>query len=406
MSDFNKNSSSRRRLIQTITAATALAWWRGGRAFAAGLPFAGGERPLVQYPQKRPLLRLTSRPPQLETPLSVFNEGILTPNDAFFVRYHLAGIPTSIDPATYKLSVTGRVKKPLTLSLEELKKDFPATEIVAVNQCSGNSRGFSEPRVGGGQLGHGAMGNARWRGISLKDLLEHAGIEADAKEVTFRGLDKPILDTTPAFVKSLEIDHAMNGEVLLAYSMNGEDLPMLNGFPLRLVVPGYFGTYWVKHLSDIEVLAHEYSGFWMKSAYRLPDNACGCVEPGEKPKKTTPIKKFVIRSLITNIENGAAIPHGTPTFIKGIAFDAGSGIKSVSLSADGGRSWLETKLGDDLGPYSFRPWSIFVTLPKRGTYELMARATSNSGEIQPLNATWNPAGYRRNVVERVKVTVL
>src|SRR3954469_15821305 len=158
----------------------------------AELPFENGERPLVKYPQKRPLLRLTARPPQLETPFSVFNEGNVTPNDAFFVRYHLTNAPPAAElltPEKFRLRVLGSVNKPLTFSIAELKSQFNPMEIVAVNQCSGNSRGFFEPRVPGGQSGNGMMGNARWKGVRLKDVLAKAGVKAGAKQVTFNGLD-------------------------------------------------------------------------------------------------------------------------------------------------------------------------------------------------------------------------
>src|SRR5216684_4540107 len=186
------------------------------RAFAdtVKFPFDNGERPLVKYPQKRLMIGMTSRPPQLETPFSVFNDGPITPNDAFFVRYHLAGIPLEIDPDTFTVEVKGKVDKPLKLSLAELKR-MPSVEIVAVNQCSGNSRGFFEPRVAGGQLGNGAMGNARWRGVPLKTLLDKAGVQQGAKQATFSGMDGPVSDKTPDFVKALDIDHARDGEVML-----------------------------------------------------------------------------------------------------------------------------------------------------------------------------------------------
>src|SRR5580765_5589587 len=244
------------------------------------MPFANGQRSLAKFPQKRPLILVTTRPPQLETPFSVFNEGVITPNDAFFVRYHLAEVPTSIDPKTFKVEIKGKVNSPMTLSLTDLKTKFDRVEIVAVNQCSGNSRGFSNPRVAGGQLGNGAMGNARWRGVPLKTVLDAAGVQRGARQVTFNGMDGPVVDKTPDFVKALDIDHARDGEVTLAYGMNGDDLPLLNGFPLRLVVPGYYGTYWVKHLNEITVIDDVFDGFWMKSAYRIPDTPCGCVEPG------------------------------------------------------------------------------------------------------------------------------
>src|SRR6202043_3662362 len=199
------------------------------RAFAAttALPFENGERPLVKYPQKRPMIGLTSRPPQLETPFSVFNANVITPNDAFFVRYHLADIPLNIDPDAFSVEIKGKVDRVTKLSLADIKK-MPDIELVAVNQCSGNSRGFFDPRVAGGQLGNGAMGNARWRGVPLKTVLERAGVQQDARQVTFGGMDGPVSDKTPDFVKALDIDHARDGEVMLAYAMNGSDLPLLN----------------------------------------------------------------------------------------------------------------------------------------------------------------------------------
>jgi sulfite dehydrogenase len=365
------------------------------------LPFDNGVRPLVKYPQKRPMIGLTSRPPQLETPFSVFNDGAITPNNAFFVRYHLADVPLTIDPDTFTLEIKGKVDRPLKLSLKEIRK-LPAVELTAVNQCSGNSRGFSNPRVAGGQLANGAMGNARWRGVPLKALLDKAGVQQDAKQVTFNGMDGPVSDKTPDFVKALDIDHARDGEVMLAYGMNGEELPVLNGFPLRLIVPGYYGTYWVKHLNEITVIDSVFDGFWMKSAYRIPDTPCNCVEPGTAPKATIPINRFNVRSFITNVTDGARLKAGNTT-LKGIAFDGGKGIKEVAVSTDGGKNWQSAKLGKDLGKYSFREWKLPVKLAA-GSSELKVRATSNGGEVQPMEPLWNPAGYLRNVVETVRVT--
>ena len=218
-------------------------------------------------------------------------------------------MPLNIDPDKFTLEIKGKVDRPLKLSLKEIRK-LPAVELVAVNQCSGNSRGFSNPRVAGGQLGNGAMGNARWRGVPLKTVLDKAGVQQGAKQVTFNGMDGPVSDKTPDFVKALDIDHARDGEVMLAYGMNGEDLPVLNGFPLRLVVPGYYGTYWVKHLNEITVIDSVFDGFWMKTAYRIPDTPCGCVEPGTAPKATIPINRFTVRSFITNVTDGAKLKPG------------------------------------------------------------------------------------------------
>jgi DMSO/TMAO reductase YedYZ molybdopterin-dependent catalytic subunit len=374
------------------------------RAFALDtvtLPFENGERPLVKYPQKRPMIGLTSRPPQLETPFSIFNDGAITPNNAFFVRYHLADVPLGIDPDKFTLEIKGKVDRPLKLSLKEIRK-LPAVELVAVNQCSGNSRGFFNPRVAGGQLANGAMGNARWRGVALKTVLEKAGVQQGAKQVTFNGMDGPVSDKTPDFVKALDIDHARDGEVMLAYGMNGAELPVLNGFPLRLVVPGYYGTYWVKHLNEITVIDDVFDGFWMKSAYRIPDTPNNSVEPGTAPKATIPINRFTVRSFITNVIDGAKLKPGA-TKLKGIAFDGGKGIKEVAVSIDGGKTWTAARLGKDLGKYSFREWTLAVKLAA-GSHELKVRATNNAGDTQPMDPLWNPAGYLRNVVETIRVT--
>ena len=370
------------------------------------LPFENGTRELVAFPQKRPLIVLTSRPPQLETPFAVFNEGLLTPNDAFFVRYHWAGLPLSIDPAAYRLRVTGKVDRPLELSLDELRRVASPAEIVAVNQCSGNSRGHFTPRVNGGQLSNGAMGNARWTGVPLKAVLDRAGVQSGAVQVSFNGLDQPPLGDGPDFVKALDIEHARDGEVMLAWQMNGAELPFLNGYPLRLVVPGYFGTYWIKHVSEIQVLDSAFQGFWMASAYRIPDNSCACVEPGTTPSTTKPIGRFPVRSFITSLQNDARVAANRETVARGIAFDGGQGVAEVAFSSDGGTTWQPARLGTNHGRYSFHEWTARFTPPKKGALELKVRATSRSGETQPLTATWNPAGYMRNVVETVKVVAV
>lgn len=372
------------------------------------LPFENGERPLVKYPQKRPLIRLTARPPQLETPFAVFNEGITTPNDAFFVRYHLSGAPPSkelLAEDKFRLVIKGSVAKVQSLSLADLKNSFTPAEIVAVNQCSGNSRGFFQPRVPGGQLGNGAMGNAKWKGVRLKDVLDKAGLAASAKQVLLNGLDRPVLSSTPDFVKAIDIDLALEPDLLLAYEMNGEPLPWLNGYPLRLVVPGYFGTYWVKHLNEITVVDDTFKGFWMDPGYRIPDDACAAIEPGTKPKRTIPITRFNVRSFITSLAEGAPLRRNSTVTLRGIAFDGGYGIQEVGVSDDGGRTWRTAQLGPDLGKYSFREWTLPFTPDRAGRYALRVRATNRLGQSQPLDPLWNPAGYMRNVVETVNVTV-
>ena len=207
----------RRRFLQgSVAGLSTIALAQRGLATTENLPFDNGTRELIAYPQKRPLLRITTRPPHLETPFAAFNEGAITANDAFFVRYHLANIPLSIDSTTYRLNVRGAVERHLSLSLDELKALGAPVEIVAVNQCSGNSRGYSNPRVFGAQLGNGSMGNARWVGVPLKTVLEKAGLAANAKQVIFNGMDAPVLPSTSDFIKALNVDVALNPDVLLA----------------------------------------------------------------------------------------------------------------------------------------------------------------------------------------------
>jgi DMSO/TMAO reductase YedYZ molybdopterin-dependent catalytic subunit len=370
------------------------------------LPFANGERELVTFPQKRPLILLTSRPPQLETPFEVFNDGVITPNDAFFVRYHWSGIPTSIDPRAYRLQVRGNVNTPIELTLAEIKHMADPVDIVAVNQCSGNSRGYFAPRVNGGQLSNGAMGNAKWTGVPLKVVLDKAGVKPGSVQVSFNGMDEPPVGDGPDFVKALNLDHAMDGEVMLAWQMNGEDLPMLNGYPLRLIVPGYYGTYWVKHVSDIFVTDKVFDGFWMSAAYRIPDNECACVQPGTAPAKTVPINRFNVRSFITNFKGGEKLKVGHEVVVRGIAFDGGAGISEVAFSDDGGATWRVARLGKDLGRYSFREWAVAFKPGTRGEHKLMVRAKNRQGQTQPMTALWNGPGYMRNVVESTRIVAV
>ena len=374
-----------------------------GRASAQADPILAG-RPLVRYPEKTDLILLTSRPPQLETPMKYFDRAI-TPNDAFFVRYHIIQIPTSVDLATWRLRVTGLVDRPLGLSLEDLRTKFPRAAVTAVAQCSGNSRGRFAPRVLGGEWGDGAMGNAEWVGARMQDILKMAGPRQGAVQATFDGLDKPAFPAVPDFVKSLDLARILEDpDVIVAYQMNGQPLPMLNGFPARLIVPGWYATYWVKNLSEISVIDHVFEKFWMKPAYRIPDTPCGCVAPGTAPKRTVPITRMTVRSFIASPESGTRVAVGRPVTLKGIAFDSGYGITEVQVSEDNGATWRRAQLGPDLGRYSFREWAAAWTPTTAEKHRLMVRAFNRIGESQGFEPVWNPAGYLRNVIEHVELT--
>src|SRR4030081_3711852 len=219
---------SRRRFLARaggigVTGLLGASAWEAMAATLVELPMVNGQRELVtNFPQKGAMLLQRTRPPLLETPFEVFDQGVFTPNDRFYVRWHLANIPTSIDPATFRLVIRGHVNKTVKLSLDDLTRKFERLEIVAVNQCFGNGRGLFSPRVPGGEWENGAMGNARWTGVRLKDLLDYAGVRQGTVQVRFRGLETGVIPATPDFKKSLAIDHVRDGEVMVAYLMNDQ----------------------------------------------------------------------------------------------------------------------------------------------------------------------------------------
>ncbi len=391
---------SRRDFLKTagvVTAMTALG------EIPAELLAAVDRQHLVRFPEKTDMILLTSRPPQLETPFHYFRE-LITPNEAVFVRWHISQIPTSVDLNEWRLKVGGNTEKELQLSMDDLKK-FEKVTYTAVIQCSGNSRSLFDPHVPGGQWKNGAMGNVTWGGARLKDILNQAGIKEGSVDVSFDGLDGPPLPSVPDFVKSLPVDKATEDDVIVAYEMNGKSLPMLNGFPARLIVPGWFATYWVKSLSTITVLLKQFDGFWVKSAYRIPDDPCACVPPGTGPKKTVPINRLDTRSFVVEPSDGATLKVNRPVQVLGMAFSGGYGIRNVIVSTDNGKTWNETSLSKDLGKYAWRQWTYTWRPKKTGKYTLMVKATDSIGESQPFDSLWNPAGFMRNNIEKIKVTV-
>ncbi len=400
-------SASRRSVLQA--SALGIGSLLTPSVFAADsiqLPLPGGpdERRLTtDFPGKGEMVLQRTRPPLLETPFSVYDKGVFTPVDQFYVRWHWAGVPTSMDAATHTVTIGGHVNNQIRFTLAELMSGFPHVELAAVNQCSGNSRGFFEPRVPGGEWGNGAMGNARWVGVRLRDVLDSAGVRAGAVQVQFEGADRPVVASAPNLKKSLSVDHARDGEVMIAWQMNGESLPLLNGFPFRLVVPGWYATYWIKSLQHIRVLDHEDTNFWMHPAYTIPDNwPHATMTPGEKGVKFVPINRMVPRSFFTNVADGATVSAARAVELRGIAFGGAAGVRTVQVSSDSGRTWRAAQLGHDYGRYSFRQWKAHVQLP-RGEHRLMVRCTNTEGLRQPMTPNWNPGGFMRNVVESVTV---
>ncbi len=368
--------------------------------------------PLVALPQKVPLIQLTDRPVQLETPRHYFATP-RTPNAAFFVRWHLPFHPRSVDLDAFRLRIEGHVQRPLSLRFAELLRDFKPQTVVAVNQCAGNSRSRFSPRVPGSQWGHGAMGCAEWTGVRLRDLLQRAGLQPGALSVQLVGLDRgagPEGYGSSAYLKSLTIDSDMIDEAIVAYAMNGEPLPLLNGFPLRIVLPGYFATYWVKALSVLRVLSAADENFWTKTAYRIPETPDGSTTPEaikEGKVKLVPIGRMPVRSFIVSPigDDFGKLPVGLPVIVRGQAFSGHDRITRVEVSIDEGRTFAAATLGEDQGRYAFRPFSFRFTPSQPGRIVLCVRASDGKGNRQSDSAIWNPGGYLWNRIERQEVSI-
>ncbi len=359
---------------------------------------------MVTADGKDPMILLTDRPPNLETPLHYFTEDF-TPSEVFFVRWHLPVLPPKVNEDSFQLHITGNVNKVLSLSLKDLREKFPADSVVALAACAGNARSFCDPRVPGGQWKNGAMGNATWKGVLLKNILDSTGVKSGTMDVAFNGLDHSSYETIADFEKALSISHIMEGEVLVAYEMNGEPLPYLNGYPLKLIVPGWYATYWVGMLSEITVLTDTFDGYWMKKAYLVPK---GIKDANEKPdslqKEMEPITKLDVRSIFVTPEPDSILKKNIAYEIQGLAFDSGAGIVKVELSTDGGKNWVETKLDPELGKYAWRRWRYQFTPSSSGTYIFKIKATNKAGDTQP-EQHWNRSGYMRNAIETLTLKV-
>jgi sulfite dehydrogenase len=395
--------------LGTFALGDALAAVKGGSTAELGLAELPdgtlAEQILYALPGKVPLIKKTYRPPNFETPLEYFRTPI-TRNDAFFVRWHLSAIP-QVSVKDWRLHVGGdSAGRELNLTMADLRKEFKPAEITAVCQCSGNRRGLFQPHVAGVEWGVGAMGNAVWRGVRLKDVLAKAGVKSGAIELTMNGAESGAIDKTPDFVKSLPIDVAMSNDLLIAFEMNGKPLPHWNGFPARLIVPGWTGTYWTKQLVDLRIVSQPEKNFWMSTAYRTPRDKFPTPHfKSQLYAPNEPITTMVVNSLVTSVRTGQQFPRGKTIPVRGLAWDRGNGIASVEVSTDGSH-WREAKLGKNLGRYSFREFSLDIPTREPGSLVIMARATSNSGEKQVNELIFNPAGYHHNVIQRIYVEVV
>jgi len=396
----------RREFIRLSLIASTAVLTTSSSAFETSRPRDNQKVSSVLFPEKGDMIVYSDRPPLLETPRDVFTQAI-TPNNKFFVRWHMTNIPTPLNMDTYYLQVHGEVEKRVYLTLEKLKKEFKSHELTVALQCGGNSRSAFKPTTSGIQWGSGAMGCAKFKGVKLKDILNYAGLKESAKWITLKGNDKHVMSTMPHFKRELEIEKIAD-DVIVAYEMNGQDIPYLNGYPLRLIIPGVYADSWVKMLSDIYVTSEYKEYYYMDEAYRIPDNECECETPEKRVEKTKPLEMMNVKSYIGYPLNGAKIEQKSNITVEGIAFDKGSGIKEVLISLNKGKTWETTKLDKEINPYAFRVFRYNFKPMNKGKVTIMAKAVNNEGEEQPFahEIGWNHGGYKYNGIDSVEIEVV
>jgi DMSO/TMAO reductase YedYZ molybdopterin-dependent catalytic subunit len=329
-----------------------------------------------------------------------FANSWLTPVPHFFVRNHMFE-PSTVKAADWKLTVGGEVDKPLTLSLTDVA-GLEQHSVTNTLECAGNGRAFHNPKVPGIQWQHGAVGNARFAGPRLADVLQRAGIKSSGKHVMFRGLDE-VPGKVPPFIRSIPIEKATNPDTLIATHMNGAPLTQHHGAPARTLVPGWIGAASCKWLTEIKVLDKEFEGNFMKPGYRYPNQP---VAPGTpvNPDDTHPLTTLTVKSLIAGPTDGSKLRAGL-IHVHGAAWAGEADITKVEISTDGGQIWNPAVLGKDNAHYSWRLWSYVWKPAKAADYTILSRATDSQGRVQPDTAAWNPSGYLYNAIDRVNVHV-
>lgn len=366
---------------------------RRGFLVAAAAVAAGGV-----LPEARPrLIQMNGYPIDAETPLDLLTT-YLTPNELFFVRHHWN--PVFPDAAGWRLKVDGEVGRPLALSVADLK-NLPQATATCVLQCAGNGRALHRPVVPGVQWKYGAVGNARWTGVRVRDVLDRAGVKAGARHLHTFGADKPP-EKVPPFRRSVELEKILE-DGIIALAMNGEPLPPLHGGPARLVVPGWAGDHWMKWLDRISPQVAPQTGFYMDVAYRYPKTPG---DPGVtfKPEEMNPVTELPVKSSITAASATARV--GRIARLKGIAFSGAPDIAKVEVTDDGGATWSEATLGKEHDPHAWRLWSFGYTPKAPGRITLHARATDSRGSVQPKDAVWNQSGYFYNAWPSADIEVI
>ena len=350
-----------------------------------------------------PALTTISEDPSVKESLITSLDSPITPTERFYVRNHFSVVP-QIDAVAWRLKVDGLVRQPLELSFDELMS-LPSRESVVTLECAGNSRSYLTPQAEGIGFSHGAVSTARWRGVPLASVLERAGAAKDALEVVFHGADTGeeeedgvVYSTELPYARSLPLATAMRPELLLAYEINGEPLTADHGFPLRLLVPRWYGMASVKWLTRIEVSDKPFDGFFQRRRYVFIDEGI------ENQPARQPVTTLKVKSVITSPRHGEVIQPGG-FVIRGFAWSGEGEMASVDVTTDGGRNWSEAELLGASDPYSWRAWEFPWTATDPGHFIFMARATDSAGNRQPKSVPWNFRGYANNGIHTLAVEV-
>jgi sulfite oxidase len=360
---------------------------------SAGLIFQGSAA-------KDSLIVRSDSPADFETPIHLLDQAWITSNDLHFVRCHSQ--TPNINLSTWNLVIEGEVNQPQTLTMSEIRRMSETSRIVTL-ECAGNGRVYSDPPVPGLQWEKGAVGTARWTGISLRDALNKAGVKRTGRHIIMNGVDEPFA-AMPDFVRSIPIEKAMHPDTILAYRMNDQDIPIEHGFPLRLIVPGWEAAASTKWIKNIRVSETEADGFFFKTAYRIPNRS---VSPGTvvDPNDMIPYTTLDVKSIFTAPLEGTAVARGASIELRGFAWAGEADITRVDVSTDYGRTWTAASLDAEKSRYAWRRFRHVWKPAARGSFIVMSRATDSQGRTQPVVPSWNPAGYFYNVIDRVRINV-
>jgi len=325
----------------------------------------------------------------------------VTPNDAMFIRNNL--LTPDLDASKHVLRVRGLVDRPLEIPLAELKK-MPSFTTQAMVECAGSGRSAFEPRATGTPWAPtGGMGCPQWTGVSLGDILKRAGVKPGTGHVAFSGDDIGAVPTAPKVIRSIPMSKAMERHTMVAWGMNGGDLPKVHGYPLRVVVPGWVGSASIKWVSGIEVLDAPFKGTYMDDSYRIPRTP---VAPGSKlPADAVTTEAWPVKSIITLPGPGDRYKLGGLLIVRGSAWAGDYDIERVDLSLDGGATWQPANLTPRADRYAWRRFRLEAPLTRTGELTILARATDERGNTQPITSTWNPLGYFWNAIPRVGIVV-